>query len=433
MQPKWMDHAWERFGVREHPGRRFNPVIEAAFDAVGHGYVRDDAVPWCAAFVGGCLEEAGQTSTRSLRARSYLKWGQETETARYGAVAVLSRGNNPAAGHVGFVVGELDDRLFLLGGNQSDAVTVAPFPRSRVLSLRLPDVVETDRPKPATDGGEAQTRTAQRFLYCLKHVLRMEGGYSNDPHDPGGPTNKGITLSTFAAHLGRDVTDATRSDLIARLKDIPSDVVSDIYDTRYWQPSRASEMPGGVDLMHFDAAVNHGVTGAARLLQQATGVNVDGEIGPITMAGVRRAKPQDLIRAYADERTRRYRALPHFWRFGRGWLNRVKATRAASLSLAAASTQSQQKEGQDDMSQIPNSSHMPTKWWGQSMTIWGALMTTLTTVLPVVAPVFGLNVSAGLIEQIGQHAVTIVQALGGIAGIVMTIVGRARATTRLTT
>ena len=86
--------------------------------------------------------------------------------------------------------------------------------------------------------------------------------------------------------------------------------------------------------MHFDAAVNHGVGGAIRLLQAALAVAADGEIGPETLRSARSQSLRSVIERYAVLRRARYRALPHFWRFGRGWLRRVDATEALALAIA---------------------------------------------------------------------------------------------------
>lgn len=444
MQPTWMSHAWSAFGVRERSGPGINQAIAEMYARAGHAGVKDDAVPWCAAFVGACLEKAGVESTRSLRARSYLDWGAALDDPSYGAIAVLSRGSNPAAGHVGFYVGERGDQVFLLGGNQADTVSVAAFSRDRLLGFRQPTAAAPQLDDAADD---RDTSATPLFDRALAHVLAMEGGYTNDPYDPGGPTNRGVTLATWARHRGVRLSAETRAELIRTLKDISDDDLRIIYRDRYWRPSRAGDMPPGVDLMHFDASVNHGLAGAARLLQSVIGVTIDGEIGPITMAAVHRVSAKDLIASYADARRTRYRELPHFWRFGRGWLNRVSATaRAAEASRAAFAGQnpSSAKAHTDDEdqqmtapasepgTQQPTSSLPGEKWWAESMTLWGALITTLSTVLPVIGPLFGLNLSAEIIEQIGQHVIEIIQALGGVAGIVMTVIGRMRATARLT-
>ncbi len=72
-----------------------------------------------------------------------------------------------------------------------------------------------------------------------------------------------------------------------------------------------------------------------------------------------------------------------------------------------------------------------SKWWGQSMTIWGALLTALSTVLPLLGPILGLDLTPELIQRLGQDIVLLAQALGGVIGTVLTILGRVRATTLL--
>jgi hypothetical protein len=73
----------------------------------------------------------------------------------------------------------------------------------------------------------------------------------------------------------------------------------------------------------------------------------------------------------------------------------------------------------------------PAKWWASSLTVWGAVVTALSTVLPVVGPLLGLNIPPELIQQLGDQAVVLAQAVGGVAGTILTIYGRARATTAL--
>src|SRR5262245_45681193 len=147
----------------------------------------------------------------------------------------------------------------------------------------------------------------------------MEGGYTEDPYDPGGPTNKGITLKVYAAWK-RVAADA---NLKAQLQDIPDADVRAIYAERYWRPAGCDELSPALAFFHFDAAVNQGVTGAIRLLQRAVCTDADGEIGPNTRSAIAQMPLEAVLDAYACERCSRYRSLPHFWRFGRGWLNRV--------------------------------------------------------------------------------------------------------------
>lgn len=128
-------------GVREVPGSRDNASI-VAYHAHTRGGGAPDETAWCASFVGWCLHESGYLSTRSKSARSYEHYGRELDAPMAGCIVVLSRGSNPRHGHVGFYVGAEEDGALsavrILGGNQSDAVNVKPYPLSRVVAYRWP-------------------------------------------------------------------------------------------------------------------------------------------------------------------------------------------------------------------------------------------------------------------------------------------------------
>jgi lysozyme family protein len=327
-------------------------------------------------------------------------------------------------GHVGFVVGSQQDKILLLGGNQRNAVTIEAFDTARLLGLRWPHGEAAGSPAGGAD---------EIFETALKHVLEMEGGYTEDPFDPGGPTNLGITLAVYAAHKGVELAPTTSAALERELKALPVAVAREIYLRRYWAPSKAPLLPAAVALMHFDAAVNHGVGNAARMLQQAARVTVDGDIGPETLQAVRSASAASLVRRYADIRRARYRSLGHFWRFGRGWLARVDRTLAAAERLASlppGNVQPPTSNGETSMTDTP-APQPATKWWGRSMTIWGAVVTALSTVLPVMGPLIGIDISADLVQQLGDEVTRVVQAAGGLIGIIMTIYGRSRASAPL--
>lgn len=447
-QPAWLAAAWAEFGVREISGSANNARVLAYFRDVGHDEITRDETPWCAAFVGAMLKRAGLPSTRSLLARSYLRWGKALDEPRVGALAVLSRGSDPYAGHVGFYLASQGRRIFLLSGNHGDAVTVEAFEQERLLGYRWPDE--------ATDGQNSAVAVPTAvdpapdsqplFEDALAHVLEMEGGFSDDPYDPGGPTNKGITLKDFASWRGWTVTAATRAEAVRALKDIDAETVAAIYAQRYWRAANCASLPPALAFMHFDAAVNHGVGGATRMLQQALAVAPDGEIGPQTLAAAHGPHPATYVERYADLRRARYRALPHFWRFGRGWLRRVDATEAAALRrLSTTTTHLETAKGKDPMDQdfkFPLPGQVPGeamagdvgdtgKWWAHSKTVWGTLITAAATVLPVIGPLFGLNLPAEVITKIGDQALVVIQAAAGLFGTLLTIYGRAQATQRL--
>lgn len=163
------------------------------------------------------------------------------------------------------------------------------------------------------------------FAVCLPVILASEGGWSDNPADPGGATMKGITLATYQ----RYVPDATADDL----RNIPDDEVELIYEDGYWKPIDGDSLPDGVDLVTFDFAVNAGPRRAATMLQQAVGVAADGVIGPITLAAVQRAPAPTTIDAYHDLRDAYYRSLANFPTFGVGWLARNDKTRDIALTM----------------------------------------------------------------------------------------------------
>ena len=148
----------------------------------------------------------------------------------------------------------------------------------------------------------------QAFDILLKH----EGGFSDHPADPGGKTRFGITEA-----VAREV--GYRGDM----RELPMDLAKRIYKSRYWDAVRANELPEAVRYAVFDAAVNSGPRQAIRWLQRAVGVKDDGIIGPKTLAAVREADPERLLRRFLSQRLRFMTNLPNWGSFSRGWARRV--------------------------------------------------------------------------------------------------------------
>lgn len=264
--------------------------------------------------------------------------------------------------------------------------------------------------------------------------------YSNDPYDPGGPTNRGVTLEVYARFKNETVDDTSRARLIAELKRIPDATVTAIYRQRYFDPASCPVFTAPLALMHFDAAVNHGVGAAIRMLQGVGGVTADGEIGPETLSAIGAKSLADLLDDYAETRRARYRALPHFWRFGRGWLKRVDATLALARTWAAADATNrgllepqQIAKGESKMSEKSGTqiSSDDSKWWLSSKTMWGTLITAAATVIPVIGPAVGVVLPADIITTFGDQAIIAAQALAGLFGTVLAIYGRLKADTPL--
>ena len=129
--------ALSEYGVKEVPGEKDNPRILQYFEEIGHSWVKDEQTAWCSAFVNWVMKKANKRISGKLNARSWLKVGVETVLPDKGDVVVLWR-EDPKSwkGHVAFFIRQSKDHVYLLGGNQSNAVSIVKYPKSRVLSYR---------------------------------------------------------------------------------------------------------------------------------------------------------------------------------------------------------------------------------------------------------------------------------------------------------
>ncbi len=110
------------------------------------------------------------------------------------------------------------------------------------------------------------------FEKFVKEILIHEGGYVNDPTDRGGETKYGIAKRSYPK---LDIKNLTLSQ------------ASEIYYRDYWVKASCNHLPDHLQLIHFDSAVNHGVSRANKLLQKAIGdITVDGVIGRQTLSKV---------------------------------------------------------------------------------------------------------------------------------------------------
>lgn len=137
-----------------------------------------------------------------------------------------------------------------------------------------------------------------------------EGGYSNNPVDPGGETKYGISKR---AYPNVDIASLTLDDAKA------------IYRRDYWTPAACDQWPELLRYEVFDLAVNVGVSQAIRLVQRALAVSDDGIVGPKTLAAAQAADPQTALRRLQALRLQFYTARPAAWRaeFLAGVVNRV--------------------------------------------------------------------------------------------------------------
>ncbi len=193
--------------------------------------------------------------------------------------------------------------------------------------------VEVEEPAPVP----THTPRSNRFQTALNFALRWEGGFSDHPNDTGGRTNKGVTERVYHAWLD------DRGESPKPVENITEDEIHAIYNTRYWLTGRSDALAPNVDWMQFDASVNHGPGGAKKLLQRALvacghQIAVDGAVGPKTLGAAQLTKPEDLGRAYLEQRRALYHRIVERNEsqnvFLRGWLNRVAdLEQATGLSI----------------------------------------------------------------------------------------------------
>ncbi|MDP1554981.1 MAG: glycosyl hydrolase 108 family protein [Hyphomonas sp.] len=179
---------------------------------------------------------------------------------------------------------------------------------------------------PAAPAAPALAPPADRFETALAFCFKWEGGYSDHASDRGGKTNYGVTEKVFHDWLD------SRGEELRPVKEITHDEVRAIYWSDYWRAARCDRLKRQLDLLMFDASVNHGPGGAAKLLQRALNalgetLKVDGAIGGQTFAAIARHETKALAKQYLAERRALFHRIvekdPGQGVFLKGWLNRV--------------------------------------------------------------------------------------------------------------
>jgi lysozyme family protein len=166
----------------------------------------------------------------------------------------------------------------------------------------------------------------QNFETALAHVLTSEGGFVNNPKDPGGMTNLGCTKSVWEEFVGHPVSEADMRGLT------PQDVAP-LYKRKYWDKVSGDQLPAGLDYAVFDAAINSGPGRAAKWLQEVVGVEADGAIGYKTIVALQETPLARIIAMYNDKRLQFLESLPTFATFGKGWSNRVSSVQTIASSM----------------------------------------------------------------------------------------------------
>lgn len=154
-------------------------------------------------------------------------------------------------------------------------------------------------------------------------VIRLEGGLVDNPKDPGGRTNMGVTQRYLDA---RNTPNRVYPQTVDELT--PA-IVAQLYRTDQWRAVHGDDIPAPLALLAFDSAVNQGPGHAIELLQATVGTLPDGVMGPATVRGLNAGDPLAHAQEYAARRAARYAAgKPDF---ELGWMRRLFAVYTAAI------------------------------------------------------------------------------------------------------
>ena len=164
------------------------------------------------------------------------------------------------------------------------------------------------------DGHEGNEEKIMPFYQEIKKVIEREGGYVNDPDDPGGETKYGISKK---AYPNVDIKNLTVDDAV------------ELYKDDYWLPAKIERLPDKLQGQYFDMVVNQGIAKSSKILQRACNgknkdkIKVDGKVGPNTIKATVKLEP-DRLRAYRImEYARLAMTRPELEKYYYGWVKRA--------------------------------------------------------------------------------------------------------------
>lgn len=150
------------------------------------------------------------------------------------------------------------------------------------------------------------------FDQAFDRIMGHEGGYTNNPQDPGGETMWGVTKRVAVAHGYQGA-----------MADLPRETAKQIAREAYWDRAQCSAYAPAISFQLMDAAYNHGIENAVRFLQRAVGVADDGDVGPHTLDAIGKRSVNDVLTLFNAERLDFYTKLPTWPDFGKGWARRI--------------------------------------------------------------------------------------------------------------
>jgi lysozyme family protein len=172
---------------------------------------------------------------------------------------------------------------------------------------------------------------ARGFDAAFAVVVGVEGGYTDEPADPGNWTGGAVGVGDLR---GTKWGISAASFPTLDIPTLPQRVAAAIYRAKYWDRLAGDALAPPIALISFDAGVNQGVGFAARTLQEAVGAGVDGVIGPATVRAAHRFDndPMPVVIEIGARRALRYASLGTFPRFGLGWMRRLMRVATAAVA-----------------------------------------------------------------------------------------------------
>ena len=146
------------------------------------------------------------------------------------------------------------------------------------------------------------------FDQVFDRIIGLEGGYVNNPNDPGGETKYGISKRAYPHY---NISELTREQ------------AKEIYRVDFWDKLQLENVYPSVTYQLFDFAVNSGINTAIRYFQRALGVADDGYFGPISKAAAQHMSECDMILSLNAERLEFMTKLSSWDLFGQGWARRI--------------------------------------------------------------------------------------------------------------
>lgn len=164
------------------------------------------------------------------------------------------------------------------------------------------------------------------FSKAVLWVIQREGGLHDDPADPGGLTNMGIALKRHPELTADQLRNLTIGQAMG------------IYHAQYWLPIGGDNLPAAAGFAGLDAAVNQGGHEAILMLQEAAGVEQDGQLGPKTLEALRVRAPDDFLERFTAARIDHYSRDAGWKEYGKGWTRRAVAAALEASKWASSAS-----------------------------------------------------------------------------------------------